>query len=965
MKLCLQICLLALCLAAAYAKYKTKDFTDKERWDAMLQGVAHADKYIQNMEKKAAVQEDAKKSPQFLLKNFFRKASAKSVAMGKARIKMEKAVKHAERILLEKKRLETAAVASREEMAEVIAQELYHKPGSILSKKELVHIYQTTDCEELRPEVECSTVPFYHSIRTITGVCNNLQHPTQGSSFTEFLRLVPPQYSNGIDTLFNQADEPDLGAFYPPSPSARLISDTAVLDRQINDSVLTHLIMQWGQFMDHDLDLAVEFPEQECDLENCLQDEICAPVRVPGDDEVFGEGTTNDGACHAFQRTLPACVENPLDFTPREQVNELTHYIDGSMVYGSTQSRADFLREFEGGLLRVSDGDNLPLQPQCAPSENPLGEVEEGSNDGADCCPREFTECGVAGDVRALEHVSLTVMHTVWVREHNRIARGLAIVNPQWDDSRLYFEARDIVIAQIQQITFSEYLPALYGDENFKKLIGDYPGYNPEVDASVPNSFATAAYRFGHSQIQPTFERLGQNGESIDAGPLNLVDSFMNPPEFFNGGGVPPMVQGWVRQPARLVDEFLNSVLTTQLFETSAGNGMDLVTLNIQRGRDHGLPRYGTWKRFCFDSFGLQSEFRNELTAIRLRKLYGTEENIDLFVGALAEEPIPGSALGAVSTCIFTLTFGRLRSGDRFWHENPDPNLDIFTPDQLDEIQKTSFARVLCDNGGLARVQESVFFLDEFDLDTVDCSDIPGIDFALWIEETFCFYRATVIADDPTVFTFFNRPTGTGNTDLRDFQLETEDGEEVSRCVPFRCPGPTTARSDRRDIIATVPRGRRFSCRIGTSGRRRSFSTTVTQQILESNTALFDNEEACEASNEVLVNFRCDGLEKKMASTADLENELAKVLQETAKKQDTPTKLEVSAPPNPNVYDDEDVDLLNSTEDLPEDDLPTSGTKTAKVAKSHKANTARKTNDDDKLIDLLQATLEELKHSGK
>ena len=235
--------------------------------------------------------------------------------------------------------------------------------------------------------------------------------------------------------------------------------------------------------------MAVEFNETECNLEECETNEVCAPVRVPMDDQVFGEGTTRAGECHPFQRTMPACVENPFEFTAREQVNELTHYIDGSMVYGSTESRAEFLRDSAGGRLRVSEDDNLPLQPPCAPSENQFGEVTPGSNNAADCCPNEdFTSCGVAGDIRALEHVSLAVMHTVWVREHNRIAGALSTINPQWDDTRLYIEARDIVIAQIQQITFDEYLPAHFGSTNFNALI--FPTHLPllHIDSATARS---------------------------------------------------------------------------------------------------------------------------------------------------------------------------------------------------------------------------------------------------------------------------------------------------------------------------------------------------------------------------------------------------------------------------------------------------------------------------------------------
>ena len=71
----------------------------------------------------------------------------------------------------------------------------------------------------------------------------------------------------------------------------------------------------------------------------------------------------------------------------------------------------------------------------------------------------------------------------------------------------------------------------------------------------------------------------------------------MNPQAYFDSQGTDPIVRGWITQPARAVDEFLNSVLTTQLFETEEGLGMDLATLNIQRSRDHGLPPYPIWKK--------------------------------------------------------------------------------------------------------------------------------------------------------------------------------------------------------------------------------------------------------------------------------------------------------------------------------------------------------------------------------
>ena len=650
-------------------------------------------------------------------------------------------MKTAERILLDKKRQQIARVASKEEQAEVLAEELLHKPGTILTEKELVHIYQESDCAALRPSPDCASIPNSATIRTITGVCNNLQKPAQGSSFTGFQRLIPPDYANGLDELFNQADDEP---FASPSPSARLVSNMTIVDRVINSTRLTHLVVQWGQFMDHDFILSVQFPELECDLEMCEQGPVCFPVRVARDDRAFGVGTPRGGNCLPFQRAVPACPENPKAFTPREQVNEITHYIDGSMVYGSTVARSDFLRAFDEtnlGRLKVSAGDNLPLQPPCPPVEGANGEITPGE----DCCPEGIDSCFVAGDTRAIEHVSLIGIHTFWVREHNRIADALSALNPQWDEERVFLEARDILIAEIQQVTYTNYLPALFGDQ-FDTLIGGYTGYDEMVDASIPNSFASAVYRFGHSQVQPFFARLGTNFIPIPNGRLNLRDSFFNPEEFFASAdptAVNPrfatetdtLVRGLISQPARAVDEFVNFILTSQLFEPAnePGLGMDLVTLNIQRARDHGLPRYGHWKRFCRDVVGVESGFRNPLTHVRLLQLYGNEDNIDLFVGALAEDSLPGSALGAVTSCIFAITFKRLRSGDRFFYENTDPGLNLFTAEQLAQIRQTSFARIICDNTNIERVQQNPF-LQSSDDDRIDCSEIPGIDFGPWDE---------------------------------------------------------------------------------------------------------------------------------------------------------------------------------------------------------------------------------------
>ena len=268
-----------------------------------------------------------------------------------------------------------------------------------------------------------------------------------------------------------------------------------------------------------------------------------------------------------------------------------------------------------------------PLLPFADPSDNIV------------LCPGE-PACFLAGDLRVNKQAGLTVMHTLWVREHNRVAQFLRNNNPSLSGDAIFSIARDIITSEIQKITYHDFLPILLGDE-FDDLIPAYNNYDSSVDPAVPNAFATAAYRYGHSQIQPMFARLDSSYQPSPEGPLPLVDAFFNISHVVNFG-TDSILRGLVTNNARQVDEFLNSILTNRLFAADADTpGMDLASLNIQRGRDHGLPQYLIWKQWAQLYCGVESEFRNELTDTRLLQNYGSLDNVDLFVGGLAERRSP------------------------------------------------------------------------------------------------------------------------------------------------------------------------------------------------------------------------------------------------------------------------------------------------------------------------------------
>ena len=665
--------------------------------------------------------------------------SAEFDARGQARIMFEKAVRKAETELMKLHYKNDLKSTDNNVKAEALAKVAFHRPGSFLTKEEITHIQQETLSG-------CPTVPVPNCaptrnrvIRTIDGTCNNLKKPTVAASGTNFRRLNPPHYEDGLQKPRGTLQRLDMGLlgegpFDPPNPSAREASRTILLNRTIDDPIHSHMIMQWGQFLDHDLDLAPEQSEEECPLESCEVTEECSPIAVVQNPD--GDPTFGGQECLFFPRSIPSCDVGKGDFPPRDQFNALTHYIDASNVYGSTDEVARALREFKGGRLLVGP----PHAPGARPALPLLPAAQTVFPVFLTQCPPPNTQCYVAGDVRANEHIALNIMHTIWLREHNRIVAVLAKLNPTFGDEVLYLLARHIIGGMMQKIVFEDYLPEVLGRATVEKLIlGDLKGFDPKQDPRIPNSYATAAFRYGHSLIRPVFARLGRGYRPIDAGPLPLGDSFFNPVQYNISGGTDPILRGLLTENARRSDEFLNPVLTNALFRTPENLGRDLGALNINRGRDHGLAPYPVWREFCIkyykEAFGIvvTPEFRSELTELHLIRTYGSLDSVDIFPGGMAEAPFifggTKSLLGPTFTCIFIINYRGLSRGDRFFYRGTD----AFTAAQQVELAKTSLSRVICDNSdGITRIQKNPFIVPSRANPRVDCGILPEVNLALF-----------------------------------------------------------------------------------------------------------------------------------------------------------------------------------------------------------------------------------------
>lgn len=379
--------------------------------------------------------------------------------------------------------------------------------------------------------------------------------------------------------------------------------------------------------------------------------------------------------------------------------------------------------------LLTYTGTTRPSLPDALPSDIPIV---------VGCPDNPPAPCFITnGDARGNENVGLVVLHTIWLREHNRIASIISQNNPSFDDEQVFQTTRNIVAGIVQKIVYKDFVPILIGDD----LIPEYTGYNSNTDPRIPNAFAAAAYRFGHSQIQPLLDRLDANYEPIAAGPLPLVDAFLETSAYRNEGGTDPLIRGFLSKPSREVDEFLNSVITNDLFAGPFGPGLDLASLNIQRARDHGLPPYLIWKQWAAQRCGVSSDFRSVLTQVRFLQTYGGIDTVDLFIGGLAENAIPGGIVGAVFACIFADTFRALRDGDRFYYENTDPESRLFSPEQIAAIEQATFSRVICDNTGVTEIQENAFMVN---VPRVPCDQLPSVNLNLWTEEAITASRHNV-----------------------------------------------------------------------------------------------------------------------------------------------------------------------------------------------------------------------------
>jgi hypothetical protein len=483
--------------------------------------------------------------------------------------------------------------------------------------------------------------------RPIGASGNNLVHPNWDPvPGSPEIALAPPNFAPG-------PNDPLIAG-----PNPRLISNVIAggtgangQNGETNDATASAWLYVFGQFVDHDIS-----------LESTPPGAVSIAVTVPAGDPVFTPGTRI-----AMTRDERSPATNTI-------LNDVAGYLDLSQLYGDTPDAALALSNTDGTLKSSGAGQYL--------------QVSSG--------------VFITGDPRVMENPELTAVSTLFMREHNYWVGYLKAANPAWTGTQLYNMARSITIAEYQNIIYSEYLPLLIGG-----ALGPYSGYNPEVNAQVTQEFSTAAFRVGHAQVSDTQEGLDNNGNVVFTQPLS--QAFQNTAAVDEANGINPLLRSLGSDYAQATDVYTVATLRNLLFAPLPGGDideMDLIAIDIQRERDAGLAGLNQTRQAIglppYHSFADITS--DPVLQQNLQTIYGNVNNLDLFMGGLAENPAPGAIVGQTFQSIIASQFHALRAGDRFfWLNEP------FDPATASMIANTKLSDILLRNTDTTSVQPNLF----------------------------------------------------------------------------------------------------------------------------------------------------------------------------------------------------------------------------------------------------------------
>ena len=565
-----------------------------------------------------------------------------------------------------------------------------------------------------------------------------------GQTGAELIHIFPRAFEDGFN-------EPRGGGLTLPStlPNPRDVSNIIAPQGNVTGNPLnaSDWLWQWGQFLDHDLGLSegtaiteetptneiFSIPLNEGDLIYGTNFTEIRLGRIPAE---AGTGTGPDNP-REVGNEITSFIDGSNGYGSDNFRAAAKRSDLGNSFFGTTE----IVNEETGEVLRVPISDLVPLPEGESPYDGKLlvandsygtnGVSFEGGSDpnntsGEILAP--YNRNGspnanpgdripenqdfISGDIRINEQVGLIAVHTLFIREHNFVADKVAFhldaqdnpaLNQAYAEYRdvyvpslnlgfepteaqirgefIYEAARAVIGAKSQVITYQEFLPILIGNEGAE----DLQAIDPEIlDPSIAVEFSGAAFRLGHTLISDQIATVDSNGMSS----ISLRDAFFRP-DVVSQNGVDNVLLGLSYQESNNADHRIIDGVRNNLFGPPGNGGQDLVAINLQRGRELGLPSYVTVYNALnpdnpIESFeDLNPIFGEEVAALFV-EAYENVEDIDLWLAGLAELPAEeGILLGPTFSAILGDQFARLRDYDSFFYtdqlENPDSFLSVVT----------------------------------------------------------------------------------------------------------------------------------------------------------------------------------------------------------------------------------------------------------------------------------------------
>jgi hypothetical protein len=462
-------------------------------------------------------------------------------------------------------------------------------------------------------------------------------------------------------------------------PSPRDVANRLLLRREfIPATSLNVLAACWIQFQNHDwFGHGENAPDTYIDIELDENDE-------------WPEGTPM-----RLRATSPDRTRTWKSGLPPTYVNTVTHWWDLSQLYGSTEERCRQLRSGEDGKLKLDDG--------MLPNE------DDPKLDGVDLT-------GFSDNY----WIGLSLLHTLFAKEHNSICDHLKGAYPTWDDERLFLTARLVNSALSAKIHTVEWTPGILANPVLERamnanwygvlprwvrqkfghvgteMIGGIVGSDQEHHAApyaITEEFVSV-YRL-HPLLPDDYEiRDHRNGELIAETDFEPIQGHGTRPTIAEHGWSNLLYSFGTAHPGAITLRNHPRALSNHV--RLNGDRVDLGTIDIARDRERGVPRYNDFRERLRKS---RIKKFADLTddpelAEEIRDVYDDDiDRVDLQVGMLAEPLPPGFGFSDTAFRIFILMASRRLKSDRFFTNDYSP--DVYTPEGLAWVEGNTMVDVL------------------------------------------------------------------------------------------------------------------------------------------------------------------------------------------------------------------------------------------------------------------------------